>query len=260
MDTSAPSSMNDDSEVPNGPNQSYRMVTQFILKETESGRDNKGHVFATQVFDGPSISSIKDKLWMFAVAHLQPLAMYTGLPKQWTIQTAPPSIDQFNKFIVFKLNKHIIPNEDKLKRRLVKNQNETFTVLIYKWGINIRSASDLLELKKACVDPISVVRAGAAHEAEQQEIVQQLQHEKWDEHYEAYEATWRMWASIIHSKRAQYNVANEIIRPPPAKLIHLFTPTASGVHHHIETLRANKNMGLDVVLSCLEQHKGWKSS
>ncbi|CAK4272401.1 unnamed protein product, partial [Aphanomyces euteiches] len=170
------------------------MVTQFILKETESGRDNKGHVFATQVFDGPSISSIKDKLWMFAVAHLQPLAMYTGLPKQWTIQTAPPSIDQFNKFIVFKLNKHIIPNEDKLKQRLVKNQNETFTVLIYKWGINIRSASDLLELKKACVDPISVVRAGAAHEAEQQEIVQQLQHEKWDEHYEAYEATWRMWA------------------------------------------------------------------
>ncbi|KAH9088011.1 hypothetical protein Ae201684P_015540 [Aphanomyces euteiches] len=115
----------------------YRLIAQIILKETESGRDNKGHVFGLQV---------------------------------WSIQTTPPSIADFDTYVSFKLNKQVIPTEDKLKKRLLKNKNETLS---------------------ACIDPVSVDRAGAADEQQQQEIVEQLR-AYWGEHYEALDATWRM--------------------------------------------------------------------
>ncbi|KAG9415747.1 hypothetical protein AC1031_000125 [Aphanomyces cochlioides] len=185
----------------------YRLIAQIILKETVSGRDSKGHVFGLQVFEGSSFLSLKEKLWSFVFDYIQPLAHYTGVVNS----NDTPSIADFDMYVSFKLNKQVIPTEDKLKKRLLKNKNETFTVLIYKWGLNIRSTSDLMEFRKACIDPVSVDRAGAADEQQQQEIVEQLR-TYWGEHYEAFDATWRMCASHIHTKRAQHNVAREIQR------------------------------------------------
>ncbi|CAK4907133.1 unnamed protein product [Aphanomyces euteiches] len=240
----------------------YRMIAQVILKETESGRDNKGNVFGPQVFEGSSFSSIKEKLWTFTLEYLQPLAHYTGLPKVWSIQTAPPTMCDFDKYVSFKHNKQIISTDDKLKKRLQKNPNETITVLTYKWGVNIRSTSDLIEFKKTCIEPVSVDRAGAADEEQQQEIVEQLRH-YWADHYDAFDATWRMWASLIHAKRAQYNVSREVQRPPPAQLIHLFTATTSGIHSRLDELDRNIKMAMDTVDSCIEDYKAieayWKT-
>ncbi|KAG9400710.1 hypothetical protein AC1031_010149 [Aphanomyces cochlioides] len=125
----------------------YRLVAQIILKETEAGRDNKGHLFDLQVFEGSSVSSIKTKLWSFIHGYLQPIALYTGLPKVWSIQTTQPSMADFDKYVSFKLNKQIITTGERLKHRLLKHKNETFTVLVYKWGVNIRSTTDLIEFK-----------------------------------------------------------------------------------------------------------------
>ncbi|KAG9402925.1 hypothetical protein AC1031_006466 [Aphanomyces cochlioides] len=93
-----------DSQLQDSAAQHYRMVVQVILKETESGRDNKGHSFGSQVIEGSSIVIIKEKLWRFVLSHLQPQALYTGLPK------APPTFEDFDKYIAFKFNKLIIPN------------------------------------------------------------------------------------------------------------------------------------------------------
>ncbi|KAG9404285.1 hypothetical protein AC1031_005827 [Aphanomyces cochlioides] len=255
MDASPRSSTHETQQTPAATTDDacYRLIAQIILKETESGRDNKGHVFGLQVFEGSSFLSLKEKLWSFVFDYVQPLAHYTGLPKVWSIQTTPPSIADFDMYVSFKLNKQVIPTEDKLKKRLLKNKNETFTVLIYKWGLNIRSTSDLMEFRKACIDPVSVDRAGAADEQQQQEIVEQLR-TYWGEHYEAFDATWRIWASHIHTKRAQHNVAREIQRPPPTQLLHLFTAKTSGVHARIAELEQNTNMAMDIVESCLEDH------
>ncbi|CAK4086341.1 unnamed protein product [Aphanomyces euteiches] len=231
----------------------FRMVAQVILQETESGRDNKGHAFAPQVFEGASLSMIKERIWDFILMHLQPLATYTGLPKVWSVSSTPPTISDIDKYIVFKFNKQIITDEEKLKKRVVKNKNETFTVITYKWGCSIKSSTDLLEFKTACIDPVSVDRAGADDE-NQQVLVQQLK-DQWGDRYQAHEPVWRMWASMIYSKRAQFNVPQEIKRPPPRDLLLLFTPTATRLQGHVNNLEETANMGIDVVRSCLEEHQ-----
>ncbi|CAK4679983.1 unnamed protein product [Aphanomyces euteiches] len=153
MDASPRSSTHETQQTPAATTDDacYRLIAQIILKETESGRDNKGHVFGLQVFQASSFLSLKQKLWSFVFDYVQPLAHYTGLPKVWSIQTTPPSIADFDTYVSFKLNKQVIPTEDKLKKRFLKNKNETFIVLIYKWGLNIRSTSGLMEFRNALI-------------------------------------------------------------------------------------------------------------
>ncbi|KAH9091256.1 hypothetical protein LEN26_018818 [Aphanomyces euteiches] len=234
MDASPRSSTHETQQTPAATTDDacYRLIAQIILKETESGRDNKGHVFGLQVFQASSFLSLKQKLWSFVFDYVQPLAHYTGLPKVWSIQTTPPSIADFDTYVSFKLNKQVIPTEDKLKKRFLKNKNETFI---------------------KCIDPVSVDRAGAADEQQQQEIVEQLR-AYWGEHYEAFDATWRMWASHIHTKRAQHNVAREIQRAQPTQLLHLFTAKTRGFRARIAEFEQNTNMAVDIVESCLEDH------
>ncbi|KAG9409618.1 hypothetical protein AC1031_019882 [Aphanomyces cochlioides] len=162
------------------------------------------------------------------------MATYSGRPKVWSIKQSEPSFEDFDDYVAFKLNKVIISNEEKLKKRLLKNSNETFTVIVYKWVQ-------------------TVDRAGAADEEQQQCLVNQLK-ERWGNSYDAHEAVWRIWASLIHSRRARYQIASEVNKPPPPELFRLFTPTSTRLQAHNNQVIQNINFGKDIVQSRLEEH------
>ncbi|KAH9108269.1 hypothetical protein LEN26_003613 [Aphanomyces euteiches] len=76
----------------------YKILTKVILKETESGRDNKEHAFPIQIHQDSRIQSIKEQIWQFVAPH--------------SIDASPPTPEDFDQYVVFKHYKQIITEED----------------------------------------------------------------------------------------------------------------------------------------------------
>ncbi|KAG9408412.1 hypothetical protein AC1031_021650 [Aphanomyces cochlioides] len=180
-------------------------------------------------------------------------ASYVNDPRQWSIGETPPTLLNFDAYITIKLARYHFkpPSDDQAQAYLVSHLNATFTILVFKWGNHLNIATNLQELNEQCILPPNRDRVGAATETLHPETVALLK-QRWDTTYQAYDATWRMWAASI-LKKPFHQHAISIALLPPLNMLHLFQSVPNGPQQRTANLEQNLTMALDVVDSCKEE-------
>ncbi|KAG9415738.1 hypothetical protein AC1031_000116 [Aphanomyces cochlioides] len=190
----------------------FRFTVDIRLKKTTGQRLDGSDKLGLHMIALNDWTSIKRRIWEICAPSLQPLATYSGEP----------------------LDAH---------KALTKYREKTITISVYKWGNELSTGVQYLSFSKACLEPANVDRSGAAAEAEQQDVIRQMQSE-WT-NLEAPQMAWRMWANeVCELPEGQRSRA---ISKGPATFIQHFRTTSSTAHAHIVRLKRNCRLALDLV-------------
>ncbi|RLO09971.1 hypothetical protein DYB28_008186 [Aphanomyces astaci] len=212
------------------------MTAELFVKDTVCARDHSGKRLTPTTFEGTNWGAIKTQIFDQCRPHMENKASYANAPREWSVSLDPLTYDDFDCFVSIKMGRTPFkPTSSALAQRyLVDHVNETFTVLVYKWGNNINNATE------------------SVHQA----MVVQLK-KKWGSVYRASEAAWRIWAAGILKKPLYLHAANVGMAPPSNVLSSL-----QRVPRVADKCLAQHNMHLPltIVNSCLEDLDGLKGA
>ncbi|KAG9411285.1 hypothetical protein AC1031_016925 [Aphanomyces cochlioides] len=246
---------------PHPSSQTHDSLFQFTadcrLKKTTGQRLDSGDKLGLHLITSNDWDSIKRRLWEICLPSLQPLAMYSGDPPAWNLSTALPTIEEFNKYIALRIetsggarNLPVWQTNHDAHKALAKLRGKTITISAYKWGNEISTGAQFLAFSKACIEPSNADRAGAASEAEQQQVLSQLRSE-WSS-LTAPEMAWRIWANEI-CLLPEGQRARAISKGPMSSIISMFSSTSSSAQEHISRLKRNCRLALDLVNGAIYQ-------
>ncbi|RHZ04402.1 hypothetical protein DYB37_008730 [Aphanomyces astaci] len=234
------------------------MTAELFVKDTVCARDHSGKRLTPTTFEGTNWGAIKTQIFDQCRPHMENKASYANAPREWSVSLDPLTYDDFDCFVSIKMGRTPFkPTSSALAQRyLVDHVNETFTVLVYKWGNNINNASDFQQFQEQCVQVPERDKSGAAAESVHQAMVVQLK-KKWGSVYRASEAAWRIWAAGILKKPLYLHAANVGMAPPSNVL-----PSLQRVLRVADKRLAQHNMHLPltIVNSCLEDLDGLKGA
>ncbi|KAG9401774.1 hypothetical protein AC1031_007487 [Aphanomyces cochlioides] len=229
----------------------FRFTVDIRLKKTTGQRLDGSDKLGLHMIALNDWTSIKRRIWeICAPSLLQPLATYSGEPLVWNMANEPPKIDLFEKYIAMRIqttsgarNLPMWQTDQDAHKALAKYREKTITISVYKWGNELSTGAQYMSFSKACLEPANVNRSGAAAEAEQQDVIRQMQSE-WT-NLEAPQMAWRMWANeVCELPEGQRSRA---ISKGPANFIQYFRTTSSTAHAHIVRLKRNCRLALDLV-------------
>ncbi|KAG9414284.1 hypothetical protein AC1031_013481 [Aphanomyces cochlioides] len=216
-------------------------------------RDHSGKRLAPHVFEAMSWEAMKSAIFEHCRPHINNKASYFDDPRVWSVSEETPTIADFDSFIAIKMGRNAFrPTSTVLAHRYMSDHvNKTYIVIVFKWGNQIVNSNDFQQFQEQCIQVPLRDRSGAAAESLHQETVAQLK-QKWSSLYRAFEATWRMWASHMHS--------HLISLPPPSCMLHLFERVGHGAEERLEQVQHNLSLSNDVVDSCLADLGSYKEA
>ncbi|ETW10388.1 hypothetical protein H310_00706 [Aphanomyces invadans] len=229
-----------------------RIREDINVKNTVIGRDSNGRRLAQHVFEGPNWNTLKETIFSHCLPYMKYKACYEGDAGVWTVQQEKPTVVDFDCFVSIKMGRYFFKpaNQSQAHRYITDHQSDTFTISVLKWGNLVCSSNDLASFNQQCIHPQVHDRAGAAAESAHSEMVRRLK-DKWGATYTSYEANWRMWAAtILKLSLFQHDV--HVANPPPAIMLHLFSPVPNGAQQRNETVQRSMIVARDIVDSCLE--------
>ncbi|KAG9399960.1 hypothetical protein AC1031_011426 [Aphanomyces cochlioides] len=204
----------------------YKMRVDINVKETVCARDHSGKRLAPYVFEAATSSSMRTQIFDHCAPQMRSKASYVDDPRMWTVDDSPPTHDDFDSFK---------PTSDgHAQRYLMEHQNQTFTIIVFKWGNLIKNANDLQQFQVQCIQVPIRDREGAVAESMHQTM-----------------ATWRMWAAGILKKSLHLH-SSLAAMPPPSNMLRLFERVATAADELIPQVQQNLHLSSDTVDSCLE--------
>ncbi|KAH9114166.1 hypothetical protein LEN26_000224 [Aphanomyces euteiches] len=238
-------------QPPPQPNDSlFRFTIDVRLKKTTGQRIDSAEKLGLHVITLNDWTSIKRRIWEICAPSLQPMATYTGEPLEWNLSPDAPTIDLFEKYIAMRIetvsgprNLTMWQTDHEAHKALAKYREKTISISAYKWGNELSTGSQYMAFSKACLESANTDRSGAAAEAEQLEVIRQMQ-SQWP-NLEAPQMVWRIWASEVCALPDGQR-AREISRGP-TKFIKYFRTTSSSTQAHILRLKRNCRLAIDLV-------------
>ncbi|KAG9412249.1 hypothetical protein AC1031_015190 [Aphanomyces cochlioides] len=201
------------------------------LKDTVNQRLEKARNLSTYNVECNSWNEVYRTLWQRYSRHFENLVLCNRdneLP-EWTICENDPTIEEFSKRFSLRLDtKQLKTFQSEMFRAFIlKNANETFMLSVYKYGTAIVSNPDLIQYEAQCLRPSEVDRAGAASEAQIQDIIETLKSE-WATLISAQEISWRLWAVVIaRAKKPVHQRLAMIKQGPPTNLLDGFSAVSN---------------------------------
>eukprot|EP00644_Phytophthora_capsici_P006925 jgi/Phyca11/103933/e_gw1.8.247.1 len=207
----------------------YRLVVQPIVKETVGERDTSGNSLDPFVAGGTTFQDILEKIWEQFSSHVKRRAVKSD--GAWTAE--PAVIDDWSKFMVFKVKKHIIDSS--------KSPED--------WNVWLQSMHRQAFVKE-CILPTATDRSGAAAEVSLREIVGRLQ-DLWGGTYNGEAVVWRMWANEVVRSQDRSTWDDAVRAPPPSHILRLLTATDSRTQEHLNELNHSTQIARDCVMASI---------
>eukprot|EP00644_Phytophthora_capsici_P002793 jgi/Phyca11/125002/e_gw1.55.205.1 len=227
----------------------YRLVVQPIVKETVGERDTSGNSLDPFVAGGTTFQDILEKIWEQFSSHVKRRAVKSD--GAWTAE--PAVIDDWSKFMVFKVKKHIIDSSkspEDWNVWLQSMRDKTATLLIYEYGVGLGRKQDRQAFLKECILPAATDRSGAAAEVSLREIVGRLQ-DLWGGTYNGEAVVWRMWANEVVRSQDRSTWDDAVRAPPPSRILRLLTATDSRTQEHLNELNHSTQIARDCVMASI---------